>query len=87
MSWSFSSKGTPDVVAKAAEDYGATLSGQSKLEFDEALPHMVGLIRQTFESRPDRKAPTIQVNAFGSGSAQGDQQLERSCSFTIARTS
>ena len=85
MSWSFSSKGKPDVVAKALEDYGATLSGQSKIEFDDALPHLAGLVKQTFENRAHREATTIALTASGSGSATGDQQLERSCTVNLYR--
>jgi len=87
MSWSFSHKGKPAEITAALETYGGGLSGQSKIEFDEARPHLAGLVNQNLENRPDREPPTLAVSAYGSGSAQGDQQLERSCTVKIERSS
>lgn len=43
MSWSVSLIGSAKAVAKALDAYGETQGGQSKVEFDEAKPHLQGL--------------------------------------------
>lgn len=49
MSWSVTLVGQPKAVAQALEEYGATsgMSGQSLREYEDAKPHLIGLVRQT----------------------------------------
>ena len=44
MSWSVNFLGTPNKVSEALTAQSEKLSGQSKQEFDDALPHMKALI-------------------------------------------
>jgi hypothetical protein len=83
MSWSFSAIGTPDKIAEAIEAESEKLAGQSKLEFDEAKPHLVGLVKQNFAKDPGYSPPVMNFSASGSGSARGDEQIHRSCSVKI----
>jgi len=46
MSWSIQYVGTPDKLVDAMNKYSDSLSGQSKLEFDDALPHLKHLLLQ-----------------------------------------
>lgn len=85
MSWSISFRGKPAEIAADLEKHSGSLTGQSKIEFDDALPHLVGLVKQTFENRPGRETPTLAITAHGSGSSDGDAQFERDCSVNIAR--
>jgi len=84
VSWSINLMGTPENVAKALDEESGKLSGQSKLEYDEALPHLKGLVAQNFGG-----SNLIDLEASGSGSAQVDpvsretKQVNRSCSASI----
>lgn len=44
MSWSNGAKGTPAEVVAKLEEYSGQLTGDSKTEFDEALPFIRGLV-------------------------------------------
>ena len=84
MSWSVSLIGKAANVAKALEEHSASLSGQSKIEYDEALPHLIGLVNQNFV-QPDAgwEQPTVQINATGSGYAKDGAQMRRQVSVVI----
>jgi|SRR5271157_1967116 len=71
MSWSFNATGKPELVAKALERHSEGLSGQSKIEFDDAMPHMAALVRQTFANRDYYRydLPLLRFEASGSGSS------------------
>lgn len=45
MSWSVQLVGVPEKIAAELDAYEATLTGQSQVEFQEAKPHLQGLIR------------------------------------------
>ncbi len=80
MSWSIELNGTPDEVVAALQEYAATLSGQTRVEYNSALPHLIGLVRQTFMS--DQSA-MVELSANGTGLAKGVVQINRSCSVLI----
>ncbi len=82
MSWSIELNGTPDEVVAHLEEYGATLFGQSRIEYKSALPYLVGLVRQTFTADPS-ESPRVELSANGTGLAKGVVQLNRSCSVMI----
>jgi hypothetical protein len=46
MSWAICIIGKPENVVAALEAQSERLSGDSKAEYDEALPHMVALVKQ-----------------------------------------
>jgi hypothetical protein len=79
MSWSVNFKGKPADVVKSLRDESAKLSGQSKVEYDDALPHVVALVEQNFGNPTSE----VKLSANGSGSAQGGKQFNRSCSVTL----
>lgn len=81
MSWSFRVMGKPDAVVRALEEESGKLTGQSKIEFDEALPHLIGLVKQNFNQQGS--IPTIKIDANGSGSSKDGVQFCRSCTARI----
>lgn len=86
MSWSFSAIGSPEKIAAALDGQSGKLNGQSKLEFDDALPFIKGLLAQNFGGSPGY---LLRIDANGSGSAQVDpvskeaKQVQRSCMVKI----
>lgn len=84
MSWSVSFFGTAEKVAEAIEAEGAKMSGQSKLEYEAAAPHLAALVRQNFQ---EGDPALVRVNASGHGSAKADgTQVSRQCSVQMDRT-
>ncbi len=63
MSWSAYYIGTPDKLTEALQKQSETLTGNCKMEFDAALPHMVGLIQQ---NKGADKSPVLSLAASGS---------------------
>lgn len=90
MSWSISVVGNPDNIVKHLREQSAKLTGQSKIEYDDALPHIEGLVNQTFRTElgatKGHNLSALEVQASGSGSAEGETQLSRSCSVSIKPT-
>lgn len=78
MSWSICFIGKPENVAKALYDQSAKMEGQSKIEYDSALPHMVALVNETFGNEYLTK-----INANGHGYAVGDEQKNRQLAISI----
>lgn len=66
MSWSIALIGTPEKVSEALAQESTTLQGQSKIEFDSALPHMQELVKQNFNTDAAHQ-PTIKIEANGYG--------------------
>jgi hypothetical protein len=84
MSWSVCLVGKPDAVVRALEAHSEQQSGQSRVEYDDAKPHLIGLVKQNFRKEASGyQEPLIKLNASGSGYAAGDQQLQRSLTVTI----
>jgi len=74
MSWSVSVIGNPGDVVAHLDKTSATLTGQSKVEFDDALPHLKGLVSQTFNVNADALTPIdLEANGHGSADAAGSQ--------------
>ena len=48
MSWSVNFIGKPGKVIEALQKQSDNLSGESKAEYDSALPHLVGLVAENF---------------------------------------
>lgn len=68
MSWSFSGMGRPAKVVEALEKHMATAPAGdlSRIEYEEAKPHLIGLVRQNFSADTD---VLIVLEASGSGSS------------------
>lgn len=71
MSWSIALVGSPANVARALQENSAKLTDYSKVEFDAALPHLVGLVGQNFYADASQQydGGLIRLIASGSGSA------------------
>lgn len=83
MSWSVSFFGTAEKVAEAIEAEGAKMSGQSKLEYEAAAPHLAALVKENFQ--PGDPA-LVRVNASGHGMANSDgTQVNRTCTVQMDR--
>lgn len=78
MSWSVGFIGKSENVAKALQEYSAKVTGQSKIEYDDALPHLVALVKQNFGTEQ-----LIKISAAGSGYAVNNEQKNRSLSCSI----
>ncbi len=63
MSWSVNLIGTPDNISKSLEKTSTELAGKSKEEFDAALPHMIGLVKQNYNA----SNPNLALNLIASG--------------------
>jgi hypothetical protein len=84
MSWSVSHTGTPQEVVGALREHSEGLSGQSKAEYEDALPHLVALVEQNF-GREGEKPPRLTLSAHGSGSSVDGKQLDRECCVNLRR--
>lgn len=86
MSWSVSIIGKPEAVVAELEKESERMSGQSKVEFDSAKPHLAGLVRENFK-KPGSTAwlgePFVHLEANGSGCSEGGEQTARQCSATV----
>lgn len=88
MSWSFSALGTKEAIVKALDDQSTKESGQCKIEFDAALPHLKALVCENFQSDEYKKqygSTLIDIDVNGSGSAQGGVQTQRSLTINCLR--
>ena len=61
MSWSVNKTGTPDEVVAYLKEQSNILYGQSKEEYDAALPHLIAIVEQNLGG-------SISLNAYGHGS-------------------
>ena len=66
MSWSITLIGKPENIVAALKEQSEKLSGMSKTEFDDALPHLVGLVEQNFNTTTTA-GPVINLTASGHG--------------------
>lgn len=48
MSWSIQFIGKPKKVVEALQAQSEKMSGESKVEYDCALPHLVGIVKENF---------------------------------------
>lgn len=86
MSWSFQCIGKPAGVVQALKNHSDSFSGnpQSKLEFDDAKPHLIALVSENFITEGHGyHDPLIDFEASGSGSASGGEQRQRNLTVSI----
>ena len=81
MSWSVNYIGKPQKVVEALNTQSTALSGQSKTEYDEALPHLVALVEQNFGT-----PYLINLSAAGHGleNSQDPEKSTRQLTASIA---
>ena len=87
MSWSVNESGTPEQVAEKLTKHADGLTGQSRVEYDAALPFLVGLVRQTYTT-PEGVAnnypvKNVRIVAFGSGATRDGAEQCRDCQVKI----
>jgi hypothetical protein len=84
MSWSVSAIGRPEKVIEYFKEEAAKLSGQSRVEIDAAMPHVLGLLGQNFAREGSgHQEPLVQVETSGSGQARNGEQVQRSVSVSL----
>ena len=84
MSWSISFIGKPDNVALAIEGEATKMEGQSRLEYEDAVPHLAALVRQNFAKEGTAyQAPCVRITASGHGTSRDLEQVQRQLSVTI----
>lgn len=64
MSWMTILIGKPEEIVAKLHEHSASLDGQSKEEFDAALPHIIGVVEQNYS---EGEAPTLKLDASGHG--------------------
>jgi len=89
MSWNISVIGKPKAVIAHLDTFGDGLSGQTKIEFDAAKPHLAGLVGQNFSEKDEAALPLIHLTAAGHGSGRHEEdgsvtQVHRSFSASIS---
>lgn len=80
-------KGTTKSVVEELRARSESMDGQSKIEYDASLPHIIALVEQNFakdQNNNDVEIP-ITVEAYGHGYAVGDDQKDRSVQVHITR--
>ncbi|MHB8362723.1 MAG: hypothetical protein ACYDBX_03835 [Patescibacteria group bacterium] len=83
MSWSIGFIGKPENIHAAIERESEKLSGQSKIEFDDAAPHLIALVEQNFNNQEGHFPILLKIRAAGSGFADTGGQHNRSCTVLI----
>jgi len=86
MSWSIVFTGTPDEIVAALDDHSNKITGQSKVEYDAAKPHMSALVAENFAAEGSGyNPPTLILEASGHGSSRDGEQLARFVSVRLAQ--
>lgn len=80
MSWSVSVIGVPAKVNAKLDEYGSTLTGQSKQEFDEAKPHLQALIAQNVSA-----AVLVKIDASGHATFEDGLKTHGTCSVALTQ--
>ena len=66
MSWNVTFIGKTENIVKALEAQSAKFEGLTKVEFDAALPHLVGLVNENW-SKGETGNPVMKITAAGHG--------------------
>jgi hypothetical protein len=88
MSWSVSGGGTVEEVVGMLQRQEEMLTGQGKTEFAAVRPFLEGLVKENFNKREGAPPATVQLDASGHGSANGEtgEQYDRQVQVTLRRT-
>lgn len=81
MSWSVSLIGKVDKVVEALQKQSTNLSGQSKEEYDQALPHLIALA----EGNVQLDGAVIRITGNGHASINGGVKTDGHLSVNIER--
>lgn len=80
MSWSINLIGKPDSLIEALNANSAKLDGNSKQEYDEVLPSMIGIIKMNYSAT---LPPVLQLSAAGQGYSTNGVPQHSQCSFEL----
>lgn len=84
MSYSVSFVGSADKVVDLLTDYSNKTSGQSKIEYDSALPHILAIVKLNSPGITESIA-AVKVSAYGHSTTNGEEVVSSSCSVTVER--
>lgn len=73
VDWRISCIGDPESVVAYLYQEAQKLSGQARREYDDALPHLVGLVKNNFNAEHPEKTPILKLTACGDGSADKEE--------------
>lgn len=82
MSWSIRFIGTTTKVVEALKANSEKLTGTSKQEYENALPHLIGLVEQNFD---DAREAVVDISANGHGYAVDGTLKQSNCGVKIER--
>lgn len=82
MSWSISIIGKPKDIVTELEAKSGKFTDQSKVEFDDAKPHLVGLVNQIFTDSD--VVPVVKLVASGHGYARSSDGVMVQVNRTIS---
>lgn len=71
MSWSLEFKGTPADIVEKLEEFGQSLSEPSKQEFEQALPHIKGVVDMNYGNEAK-----LHLTANGHAFIDGDKTTQ-----------
>lgn len=84
MSWTVSMIGRPAKVAEALDAHSETMTGQSRTEYDAALPHLKALVLENFSHSVGGGAePCVRLEASGYRNAIDTAQTQLACSVKL----
>ena len=79
MSWSICFIGKPEKVAEALEKESEKMTGESKVEYDSALPHFTALVKENFGN----DLQLLKITASGHGYKNNNEPVNRQCQVNI----
>jgi ABC-type tungstate transport system permease subunit len=83
MSWSVNLIGAADKIVDALTAHGEQMTDPtSKAEYSDALPHLIGAVKQNFEQN---YTPTVKVIASGTGYMVKGEAQSRTFAMTVER--
>lgn len=83
MSWSIGLIGTPDNICAALDEQSGKMDGQSKVEFDAALPHLKALVSDNFNKQYGPPSLLLEASGHGSVNMQTGEQTQRYVQVSI----
>ncbi len=81
MSWSVNIVGKSENVIQKLNDYSEKFKDESKKEYDDALPHLVAIVKQNFDNNSDNRF--VKVEASGHGYSLNGATVSRSLNVLI----
>jgi hypothetical protein len=84
MSWNIAIIGYPSHLVAALHKESERLTGNSKLEFDAALPNMVNLINLNYNNQAEGQVPVLRLVAHGHAYANETGPVYGNVSVTLA---